>query len=71
MDSQTIDRRIAELLDDPLVSLIMRADGVERWRLADEMRRLERQAEVRRIRDNPPQRVFARIFAAPCGACAP
>jgi len=71
MDSRTIDRRIAELLDDPMVSLIMRADGVERWRLADQMRRLERQAASRRIRDNPPQRVFARLFAAPCGACAP
>lgn len=71
MDSQTIDRRIAELLDDPMVSLIMRADGVERWRLADQMRRLERHAASRRIRDNPPQRVFAQLFAAPCGACAP
>ncbi len=71
MDSQTIDRRIAELLDDPVVSLIIRADGVDRSHLADQMRRLERPAASRRLRDNPPQRVFARIFPASCGACAP
>ena len=70
MDSQTIDRRIADFLDDPLISLIIRADGVDRSHLADQMRRVERAAASRRLRDNPPQRVFARVFPAACGACA-
>jgi hypothetical protein len=71
MDSQTIDRKITELLDDPLVSLMIRADGVDRSQLAVQLRRIGRPDLQRRLRDNPPQRVFARIFAASCGACAP
>ena len=70
MDSQTIDRRVDELLDDPVVSLMIRADGVDRSHLAGQLRRLVQPVASRRLRDNPPPRVFARIFPASCGACA-
>jgi hypothetical protein len=40
MLAQPIDRRIAELLNDPLTSLVIQADGVDRARLAAQLRRL-------------------------------
>jgi hypothetical protein len=39
MRVQTLDRRIAALLNDPLTSLMMRADGVDPARLAAQLRR--------------------------------
>jgi hypothetical protein len=40
MDSLRVDRKISELLDDPLVSLMIRADRVDRTILAGDLRRL-------------------------------
>lgn len=38
MSSSIADRRITEVLADPIVTLMMRADGVDRRTLADELR---------------------------------
>ena len=40
MNQSPVDRRIAELLDDPLVSLMIRADKVDRTALASTLRNL-------------------------------
>jgi hypothetical protein len=70
MDTQTLDRRIDTLLNDPLVSLMIRADGVDRAKLASQMRRLGRPVEKRRIRDEKPQGFFSRMFPVACEGCA-
>jgi hypothetical protein len=51
MDTQTLDRRIDSLLNDPLVSLMIQADSVDRAMLACQMRRLGRPVEERLVRD--------------------
>jgi hypothetical protein len=51
MDTQTLDRRIDTLLNDPLVSLMIQADSVDRAMLACQMRRLGRSVEERLVRD--------------------
>jgi hypothetical protein len=43
MISLPVDQAIAELLDDPLISLMIQADRVNRQALANELRRLHRQ----------------------------
>jgi DICT domain-containing protein len=43
MISLPVDQTIAELLDDPLISLMIQADRVNRQALANELRRLHRQ----------------------------
>jgi hypothetical protein len=43
MISLRIDQAIAELLDDPLISLMIQADSVDRQALADDLFRLYRQ----------------------------
>jgi hypothetical protein len=40
MDQSPVDRRIADLLDDPLVSLMILADKVDRTALASTLRNL-------------------------------
>ena len=42
MDRLRMDRQIATLLGDPLTSLMMRADGVDRACLAEQLRRIAR-----------------------------
>ncbi|WP_296707984.1 hypothetical protein [Rhodoblastus sp.] len=51
MDTQTLDHRIDTLLNDPLVSLMIRADSVDRAMLACQMRRLGRSVDERQVRD--------------------
>jgi len=74
MRTQPIDRRIAELLNDPLTSLIIQADGVDRTRLAAQLRGV---AERRRVgtpvrRDGgTPWGSFPILSSALLGACAP
>jgi hypothetical protein len=70
MDTQILDRRIDTLLDDPLVSLMIRADGVDRTLLANQMRRLGRSVEKRPVRDERPQGLFSRMFPVACAGCA-
>lgn len=70
MDTQILDRRIDTLLDDPLVSLMIRADGVDRAVLANQMRRLGRSAGKRPARDERPQGFFSRILPVACAGCA-
>ena len=71
MDARTIDRRIEQLLDDPMVSLMIRADGVDRAGLANQMRRLGRPAAAPSARDEKPRGFAARVLSVGCGACAP
>jgi hypothetical protein len=40
LNSLNIERRIAALLDDPLTSLVIQADGVDRRVLARDLRKL-------------------------------
>lgn len=70
MDTQILDRRIDDLLDDPLVSLMIRADGVDRAALANQIRRLRRPVERRPARDERPQGFFSRILPVACAGCA-
>jgi hypothetical protein len=70
MDSQTLDRRIDKLLNDPLVSLMIRADGVDRAALAHQMRRLGRPVEKRPARVEKPQGFFSRMVPVACAGCA-
>ena len=70
MDTQILDRRIDTLLDDPLVSLMIRADGVDRTLLANQMRRLGRSVEKRPVRDERPQGFFSRMLPVACAGCA-
>jgi hypothetical protein len=70
MDTQILDRRIDTLLDDPLVSLMIRADGVDRTLLANQMRRLGRSVEKRPAHDERPQGFFSRILPVACAGCA-
>ncbi|MCW2318337.1 hypothetical protein SAMN06265338_11451 [Rhodoblastus acidophilus] len=71
MDAQTIERRINQLLDDPMISLMIQADGVDRARLANQIRWLGRPTSalstgVRKSRGNA-----ARFLQVACGGCAP
>ena len=70
MDAQTLDRRIDRLLDDPLVSLMIRADRVDRALLAGQMRQLGRPVEKRQARDEKPRGFFSRMMPVACGGCA-
>jgi hypothetical protein len=70
MDTQILDRRIDTLLDDPLVSLMIRADGVDRTLLAKQMRRLGRSVEKRPARDERPHGFFSRMLPVACAGCA-
>jgi hypothetical protein len=72
MRAQPIDRRIADLLNDPLTSLIMQADGVDRVRLAAQLRRIAESpraaATVRRDQETS-WNGFGLLSAGLCGAC--
>jgi hypothetical protein len=76
MNTHVLNRRIEALLDDPLVSLMIRADGVDRAGLARQLGVLGRLVEARSTRDKKPPPVVkrpvvnTRAFAL-CGACAP
>jgi hypothetical protein len=70
MDTQTLERRIDTLLNDPLVSLMIRADGVDRAKLANQMRRLGRPVDKRQVRDERPQGFFSRMLPVACAGCA-
>jgi len=81
MDAQMLERRIDALLDDPLVSLMIRADGVDRAGLARQLRGLRRPAVAAPVRDKTSQAktsqektsrgLWRRIAPVSCGACAP
>lgn len=71
MRVQTIDRRIARLLNDPLTSLIIRADGVDRARLAAQLRRFAEPPRARagaRSGAQSPWSGLAGLSSALCGA---
>jgi hypothetical protein len=70
MDTQILNRRIDRLLDDPLVSLMIQADGVDRALLANHMRRLGHSVGKRPARDERPQGFFSRILPVACASCA-
>lgn len=76
MTPYVLNRRIAALLDDPLISLMMEADGVDRAGLARQLGDVGRSVQSRLIRDEKPHRAKpgeawgGRAFAL-CGACAP
>jgi len=70
MDTQILDRRIDALLADPLVSLMIRADKVDRTLLASQMRRLGRAAGARASRDERPQGFFGRFLPLAGAGCA-
>lgn len=64
--SSDADHRIVELLDDPLVRLMMRADGVDRAGLKRELRRVaaelrdaEQGRDGRRSQDRQPSSCLA------------
>jgi hypothetical protein len=71
MDEQMLDCRIDVLLDDPMVSLMIRADGVDRAALARQLRGLGRPGGGGHAGDKTPQGQWRRIAAVRCGACAP
>ncbi|WP_298421560.1 hypothetical protein [Rhodoblastus sp.] len=74
MRAQPVDRRIAELLNDPLTSLIIRADGVDRARLAAQLRRVAappRASAPTRFDERRSWSGLTRLPAVLCGACAP
>jgi hypothetical protein len=54
-----------------MVSLMIRADGVDRAGLANQMRRLGRPAAAPSARDEKPRGFAARVLSVGCGACAP
>jgi hypothetical protein len=70
MDTQKLDRRIDTLLNDPLVSQMIRADGVDRATLASHMRQLGRPVEKRQVRDERPQGFFSSMLPVACAGCA-
>jgi hypothetical protein len=71
MDEQLLDRRIDVLLDDPMVSLMIRADGVDRAGLARQLRGLGHSVAGGHAGDKTPHGRWRRIVAVGCGACAP
>lgn len=79
MRAQPIDRRIADLLNDPLTSLLIQADGVDRVRLAAQLRRIAepQTAGPRRVETSARRKEetawagLAGLSAALCGACMP
>jgi hypothetical protein len=71
MDARMLDRRIDALLDDPLVSLMIQADRVDRAGLARQLRGLGDSAVGRRASDKTPRGLWRRIAPLACGACAP
>ena len=71
MNLEMLNRRIDALLDDPLVCLMIRADGVDRAGLARQLGALGRSFEKRRIRAKRPRRLWQRTSLVLCGACAP
>ncbi|MBB4201126.1 hypothetical protein GGD83_004964 [Rhodoblastus sphagnicola] len=70
MDAQMLERRIDALLDDPLVSLMIRADGVDRAGLARQLRGLRRSVDGGPVRGKAPHGLWRRIAPVRCGACA-
>jgi hypothetical protein len=63
MISPSTDCRIAALLDDPLVQMIMRADGVDRRALAHELGGV-----ARRLREGAHAQGALAGWLAACGA---
>jgi hypothetical protein len=86
MNETRVDRWIADLLDDPLVSLMIKADKVDRAALAADLRKLRPSGEgravggVRALMSQSPSRrahpsrthvaTAARALAAGCWSCA-
>jgi hypothetical protein len=71
MDAQLLERRIDALLDDPMVSLMIHADGVDRAGLARQLRGLGQAGPRRENRDKWPRAPWLRRSPVLCGACAP
>jgi hypothetical protein len=74
MRAHPVDRRIAELLNDPLTRLIIQADGVDSVRLAAQLRRVaERRSDGARIRNDAatPWGALGRLSPALIGVGAP
>jgi hypothetical protein len=73
MKSLNIDRRIAALLDDPLTSLVIQADGVDRRVLARDLRKLAGPPEATKpgkARDTLSRARFLWPQSDLCGACS-
>ncbi len=66
-----LDRRIDALLEDPVVSLMIRADGVDRAGLARQLGDLWRSVEKRRTRVKKPRGAWGAMSFVIGGACAP
>jgi hypothetical protein len=71
MDAQMLERRIDDLLDDPMVSLMIEADGVDRAGLARQLRGIAPRAARLQGRDKRPQPLWRRLSPVLCAACAP
>ena len=75
MKSLNVDRRIEELLADPLVSLMIQADHVERNVLARDLHRIagivgsRRAAKAENTRDYMSRTGVFRPQSDVCGAC--
>ena len=70
MNELLVDQRIADLLDDPLISLLIRADKVDRGVLADNLRNLTARRENAKGRSlravlSQPRSLRARVLVAP------
>jgi hypothetical protein len=71
MNDHTLNRRIEALLDDPIVALMIHADGVDRAGLARQIRALGQPVEKTQIRDKKPRPVWRALSPVLYGACAP
>jgi hypothetical protein len=69
MDQHILNRRIDALLGDPMISLMLQADNVDRAGLARDLGALGRSVARRSISDKKPRAANWLPFAL-CGACA-
>jgi hypothetical protein len=65
-----LNRRIDALLDDPLVSLMIQADGVDRSDLARRLGALGRKVADRGLDGTRPEQGWRALSFDLCGACA-
>ncbi|MDR3448688.1 MAG: hypothetical protein P4M15_02865 [Alphaproteobacteria bacterium] len=65
-----MDRQIAQLLGDPLTSLLMQADGVDRACLAEQLRRIARPQAASGQRAEASRQWRSDVTAGLCLGCA-
>jgi hypothetical protein len=70
MRMKLLNHRIEALLDDPLVSLMIQADGVDRSDLARRLGALGRKVADRGPSDKKPKQGWRALSFDLCGACA-